>query len=314
MNVISSALRKKESTHKDPGLRWKGEIMLPVHRISWSLVLLVACCEAFEVHISSNETAAAGKEVESTISILDGGTADAFRLYLASSSGSSKAQGGSTNASCTLEQWITLDNQTISFTIPPSVGPDSGGYSLQLSLWKNGDVFPYTVDSSTFKLGGATGNSSASYPRIYNSFMADDIPCSSLSCVQQCESSLGAASEKKQFFECATGCKGVVSMPEVMTVTDPGQTVTSMDTSSATTPPSATMSSSSTETSSALMSSSILSVSQTSSASLQSTASVASASTSASTSVGGVEKAAEVPATFRLVELCLAALACLVSM
>ncbi|KAK4961927.1 hypothetical protein LTR10_002420 [Elasticomyces elasticus] len=120
-------------------------------------------------------TVAADNEFQATF---QNANSDSYRVYLAAS------LVGANGPTCYLQNSTSLSSP-VSLTIPASVGPSAGYYSIAIAdlTTSGGPTF-----SNRFNLTGGTGNYTEYESHLGGApfWDADDLPCSSYECARQC--------------------------------------------------------------------------------------------------------------------------------
>ncbi|KAK4901013.1 hypothetical protein LTR27_002197 [Elasticomyces elasticus] len=125
--------------------------------------------------ITVPSTVAADNEFQATF---QNANSDSYRVYLAAS------LVGSNGPTCYLQNSTSLSSP-VSLTIPASVGPSAGYYSIAIADLTTSGGPTY---SNRFNLTGGTGNYTEYEKHLGGApfWDADDLPCSSYECARQC--------------------------------------------------------------------------------------------------------------------------------
>ncbi|KAK5685434.1 hypothetical protein LTS10_003512 [Elasticomyces elasticus] len=125
--------------------------------------------------ITVPSTVAADNEFPATF---QNANSDSYRVYLAAS------LVGSNGPTCYLQNSTSLSSP-VSLTIPASVGPSAGYYSIAIADLTTSGGPTY---SNRFNLTGGTGNYTEYEKHLGGApfWDADDLPCSSYECARQC--------------------------------------------------------------------------------------------------------------------------------
>ncbi|KAK3657730.1 hypothetical protein LTR56_002108 [Elasticomyces elasticus] len=120
-------------------------------------------------------TVAADNEFQATF---QNANSDSYRVYLAAS------LVGANGPTCYLQNSTSLSSP-VSLTIPSSVGPSAGYYSIAIADLTTSGGPTY---SNRFNLTGGTGNYTEYESHLGGApfWDADDLPCSSYECARQC--------------------------------------------------------------------------------------------------------------------------------